>query len=180
MQDQFPWDKQAVHNELDRVRADFHSLLDGAGPEDLARSTAGTRWTNEELLFHMLFGYLVVRTLLPLVRVFARLPRPVSRAYARLLDAATRPFDVVNYLGAVAGSRVFGHRRMGAKMDRTLAVLHRRLDRETTASLAGQMHFPTRWDPFFDDTMSIAELYVYPTQHYDFHRVQLTLPGTSS
>ena len=170
-------DRQAVHDELERVRADFHRLLADADAADLARATSGTRWSNEELLFHMLFGYLVVRALLPLVRLFARLPDGVSRAYARLLDAATRPFDVVNYLGAVGGSRVCNHARMGARLDRTLDALHRRLDRESEASLAGRMYFPTRWDPFFHSVMTIADVYRYPARHYAFHRDQLTLPG---
>lgn len=169
------FDREVVHAELDRVRADFHRLLDGADAEALARRTDGTRWTNEELLFHMLFGYLIVRSLLPLVRLFARLPAGVGRSYSRVLDVATWPFDQANYVGSVVGSRVFGHRRMGAKMDRTVAALHRSLDRETEQSLNSAMHFPARWDPFFHDTMTIGAVYRYATQHYDFHRDQLTL-----
>ncbi|MFF3336201.1 hypothetical protein ACFYWX_42905 [Streptomyces sp. NPDC002888] len=38
------------------------------------------------------------------------------------------------------------------------------------------MHYPTRWDPFFRDVMTIADLYRYPTRHFGFHRRQLTLP----
>jgi hypothetical protein len=64
---------------------------------------------------------------------------------------------------------------MGAKMDRTLAALQWRLDRERVASLERGMHFPPRWDPYFRDWMTRADLYVYATQHYDFHRTQLTL-----
>jgi hypothetical protein len=175
VQEQPEPDRQAVHDELARVRTDFHQLLHGASSADLRRRSNGTRWTNEELLFHMLFGYLIVRALLPLVRLFAHLPRGAGKAYARLLAAATRPFDAVNYLGAVGGSRVFNHRRMAAKLDRTLDALERRLDRETPTSLAGGMHFPARWDPFFHGWMTLAELYRYPTRHYDFHRRQLTL-----
>ena len=37
------------------------------------------------------------------------------------------------------------------------------------------MHYPTRWDPFFTGYMTLADLYRYPTRHYDFHRRQLTL-----
>jgi len=37
------------------------------------------------------------------------------------------------------------------------------------------MHFPTRWDPFFTDVMTLRDVYRYPTQHFDFHRAQLTL-----
>ncbi|MET9856811.1 hypothetical protein ABZY57_28240 [Streptomyces sp. NPDC006450] len=34
-----------------------------------------------------------------------------------------------------------------------------------------------RRDPFFKDFMTLADLYRYPTQHFDFHRRQLTLNG---
>jgi hypothetical protein len=77
---------------LDRTRAAFHRLLDGASSEELRRPSNGTSWTNRQLLFHMLLGYLILRALLTLVRVFGRLPAGVSRAYARLLNKATRPF----------------------------------------------------------------------------------------
>jgi hypothetical protein len=123
----------------------------------------------------MLFGYMLLRALLPLLGAFARLPRAVSRTFAGLLNAAARPFHVINYLSSVAGSRYYNHRRMEAKMDRTLATLHRRLDLENAASLSRGMHYPPRWDPFFHDWMTRADLYRYPTQHYDFHRAQLTL-----
>lgn len=170
-----PLDRQTVHTELERVRADFHHLLAEANAADLRRPTDGTRWTNEQMLFHMLFGYMLVRALLPLLGVFARLPRAVGRAFAGLLNAGARPFHVINYVSSVLGSLYYDHRRMGPKMDRTLASLRRRLDRETAASLKRGMPYPSRWDPFFHDWMTCAGLYRYPTQHYDFHRAQLTL-----
>jgi hypothetical protein len=37
------------------------------------------------------------------------------------------------------------------------------------------MHFPVGWDPYFKDSMTLLEVYHYPTQHYDHHRRQLTL-----
>jgi hypothetical protein len=168
-------DKRGVHDELDRVQRDFHALLDAATTAELARRSDGTRWTNEQLLFHMLFGYLIVVKLRVLVRLFGRLPPGVSRGYARVLNAATRPFDLVNYLGPCGAVHVYGHRRMGAKFDRVVAALRRRLDAETPADLGRGMHYPERWDPFFTDWMSLADIYRYPARHYDFHRHQLTL-----
>lgn len=153
----------------------FHRILDDASEADLRRSTEGTRWTNEQLLFHMLFGYILIRPLLVLLRIFVRLPRRVGRGFARLLDAGTKPFDVVNYLGPVGGARILGRRRMGITFDRVIAFLHQRLDAEREADLALTMPYPTRWDPFFRDVMTVADLYRYPTQHFDFHRRQLTL-----
>ncbi|MEV7069120.1 DinB family protein [Streptomyces collinus] len=175
MDERSPLDRQAVHAELERVQVDFQRFLAEASAADLRRPTAGTRWTNEQLLFHMLFGYMLIRVLLRLLGLFARLPRAVGRRFARLLDAVSRPFHVINYVSSVLGSLYYNHRRMGAKMDHTLAALHRRLDRESTASLSSGMHYPPRWDPFFHDWMTRADLYRYPTQHYDFHRAQLTL-----
>jgi hypothetical protein len=169
------WDRRAVHDELDRVQADFRRLLGQATPAGLARRTNGTKWTNEQLLFHMLFGYMIVRALLPLVGILWRLPDGFSRACARLLNAATRPFDLINYLGPRAAIRIYGHDRMAAKLDGVLAALRRRLDTASIADLTRGMHYPTRWDPFFTGYMTLADLYRYPTQHYDFHRRQLTL-----
>ncbi|MFF2611760.1 DinB family protein [Kitasatospora sp. NPDC058046] len=137
-------DRDSVHEELERARAEFHGLLDAADEDALGRPTCGTRWNNEQLLFHMLFGYMIVRALLVLVRVFGRLPRGAGRAYARLLDATTKPFDVINYLGPCAAVHVYGHRRMGAKFDRVISALHRSLDAETEADLARGMHFPVK------------------------------------
>jgi hypothetical protein len=60
--------------------------------------------------------------------------------------------------------------------DRTIAALHRQLDGETDLELARGMHYPTRRDPFFLDYMILTDVYRIPTQHFDFHRGQLTMP----
>ena len=109
-----PIDRQAVHAELESARAVFAELVARAGPRDLRRASDGTRWTNRQLLFHMLFGYLIVRALLPLVRVFGRLPDQYSRRYAAVLNAGTRPFHTVNYLGSCCGALTFRGPRLVA------------------------------------------------------------------
>jgi hypothetical protein len=172
-------DKQAVHDDLDRAYATFRLLLDGAGEADLRRASNGTRWTNQQLLFHMLLGYLIMRALLTVIRLFGRLPAGASRAYARLLNAATRPFDTVNYAGSCLGGKILGERRMIMMFGRAVAMLHRRLDTETDTDLARGMHYPDRWDPFFGEFMTLADIYRFPTQHFDFHRRQLTLSAAS-
>ena len=83
--------RAAVRAEIGQVRADFRCLVTGASATDLRRSSDGTKWTNQQLLFHMLFGYLVTRALLGLVRIFGLLPGPVGKAFAQTLDAAHRP-----------------------------------------------------------------------------------------
>jgi DinB superfamily len=168
-------DRAAVRAEMESARLDFHRLIGAATPADLRRPTDGTRWTNQQLLFHMLFGYLVVRALLVLVRVFGLLPHGASKAFARLLDSAHQPFDVINYLGSCAGARIIPPRRMTQLLDRVIAALQRHLEREPDSALRRGMHYPTTWDPFFADNMTLAGIYHYPTQHFRFHQRQLTL-----
>src|SRR5690349_18456808 len=161
--------------ELERVAHDYRRLVDGATVRELRAGSNGTRWTNEQLLFHMLFGYLLVRNLLFLVRIMARLPEGVSLRFAAALNAATRHFHVVNYVGSLGGARVLGPAGMERAMDRVTSSLARSLKRQTPENLARGMHFPVGWDPYFRDYMTIAEVYHYATQHYEHHRRQLTL-----
>jgi len=58
-------------------------LLDGATAADLRRAPDGTKWTNQQLPFHMLFGYLTVRALLPLTRLSAAFPADPAAGGAR-------------------------------------------------------------------------------------------------
>ncbi len=173
-------DKEAVHQEMERARRSFHQLLDAASDADLRRASSETRWNNRQLLFHMLLGYLIIHALLTLVRGFGRLPDGVSRGYSRLLNAVTVPFDAVNFAGAWLGGTVLRRRQMEFLFDRTVAALHRHLDRETATELARGMHYPTRWDLFFHDYMTLADVYRFPTQHFEFHRRQLTLAASTS
>lgn len=169
-------DRDSIILEMDNAKTTFHHLLDAADSADLRRRSNGTTWTNEQLLFHMLFGYLIVRALLILVRVFSRLPAPVSRGFAAVLNFGTTPFNTVNYWGSRCGALTFNHCRMGPKLDRVIESLQRRLRRESAADLARSMSYPTRWDPFFKTTMTLADVYHFPTQHFDFHRQQLSGP----
>ena len=112
-------DKAVVHDELEQTHTSFHALLDGASAADLRRPSAGTRWTNRQLLFHMLLGYLIIRALSGLVRLFGRLPDGASRGFARLLNAGTVPFDAVNFAGSWLGGTLLPRRWMRALFDRT-------------------------------------------------------------
>jgi hypothetical protein len=168
-------DRAAVRAEMDQARLDFRRLVGAATPADLRRPSDGTRWTNQQLLFHMLFGYLIIRALLILVRLFGLLPDGASKAFARLLDSARGPFHLINYLGSCAGARIIPPRRMPSVLDHVITALDRHLQRETDSALRRGMHYPTTWDPFFTDYMTMADIYRYPTQHFRFHQRQLTL-----
>ena len=168
-------DRSALSADLERARIDLHHLVDIAADDDWSRSTSDTRWTNEQLLFHMVFGYVIVQRLLMLARLFGRLPPSISRSFARILNAATPPFHAINYYGSCLAARVYNRGRMAAKLDRVINSLQRSLNRERDNAFRRGMYYPTRWDPYFREYMTLADVYLYAGQHYDHHRRQLTL-----
>ena len=173
--DHQPTDRQSIHDELERVREDLHHFVAHATAAELRSRTNGTRWTNGQMLWHMAFGYLLARRLLPLVRLFGRLPEPFSRTFAAVLNSGTRPFHHINYVGACGGAMIFHGPRLDRHFAHTIDLLQRSLDAETEETLGLRMHFPVGWDPFFRETMTLEQVYRYATRHYDFHRAQLTL-----
>lgn len=168
-------DRRAIREGMERARQDFHRLLADASDTDLARPSEGTRWNNRQLLFHMLFGYLLVRALLVLHKALSALPDPASRVFAGVLNSARGPFHVVNYLGSCAGARVLSPARMDRMLDTVIVGLARGLDTEPEPALRRRMCYPTTWDPFFTPSMTLADLYRYPTRHFRHHLRQLTL-----
>lgn len=170
-------DRDALAADLERARTDFHQLLSTTGDDEWGAPSNGTRWTNEELLFHMVFGYMIIQKLLLLWRVFGRLPVGVGRANARFLNAATVPFDWVNFHCSRVAARVYNRRRMGKKMDRVIGSLQRSLRAQPEAAFARRMPYPDRWDPYFQNSMTLVDIYRYPGQHYGHHRKQLTITG---
>jgi hypothetical protein len=162
-----------ISEEMRRAQAEFHEIVEVASAQDLRRRSDGTRWTNRQLLFHIVLGYAVVRTLLPLVHALGRLGH--SRGFAAVLNAGRYPFHLINYLGSCAGGQILSTRAMAALLDRTIHVLQRDLVRESDSELALTMHFPATWDPYFQPIMSVIDLYHFGTQHFDHHRRQLTV-----
>jgi len=102
-----PIDRQAIHDEMEQAKIEVQRLLAKASAADLKRRSDCTRWTNQQLLFHMVFGYMIVRALLGLVRVFGRLPDRFSKVFAAILNSTTPAFHVINYLGSSGAAMVF-------------------------------------------------------------------------
>ena len=70
----------SIAEEIRDAREDFRRLVEEAPTGELRKRSNGTRWTNDQLLFHLVFGYLIVRTLLWLVRGFPRCRRTARAA----------------------------------------------------------------------------------------------------
>ncbi len=169
------FERSAVLVELTAARGRFATLASEMSPADRRRATVGTRWTNHQLLFHMLLGYLVVWPLLAVIELFDRLPPVAGRRFTGLLNWAERPFNAVNYWGGCVGAAVLSPARIAKIAGRVIVAWERRVRISSERTVARTMPFPTRWDPFFTLDMSIGDLYRYPTQHFRFHEHQLDL-----
>lgn len=64
---------------------------------------------------------------------------------------------------------------MVRRMDRVTQTLGRSLRKASDDLLDHGMYYPTKWDPFFREHITILELYHYPTQHFEFHKAQLRI-----
>ena len=165
--------KQEILLQLDRARSDFHRLLAELSEADFRKQSLNPGWTNGEILAHMTFGFIVINVLLPLARLWGRLPKGSSKWFAWLLNVFTGPFNWFNALGARGQGKVFTPPRIGTIFDRTYFSLVKKVNSIKDDEWERGMHYPTKWDANFDEFMTLEKLFHYPVTHFHFHRAQI-------
>lgn len=130
-------------------------------------------WTNGQLLFHVMLGFILVPLLARLLVWLGRLPGVWSRTFARVLNLSTPVFNRVNAIGPRAGARLLGKAGVLRQFDRAHARILARLDRVRAGDWSLTMPYPTRWDPRFRSDMRLEDLFQYPIDHLRHHRAQL-------
>jgi hypothetical protein len=166
--------KEAIRAELETTRLSFHSLLASLSGQDFQRQSLNQGWTNGEILAHMTFGFMIVNILLPLARLWGRLPKGSSRWFAWLLNAFTGPFNWFNALGARGQGKVFTPERAGRIFDHVLFSLLKKVNSIQDQEWEHGMYYPTKWDANFDEFMTLEKLFHYPVKHFDFHLRQIS------
>ena len=165
--------KDAIHAELKTTHATFHALLDSLSESDLRKKSINPGWTNGEILAHMTFGFIILNALLPMARLWGRLPRRASRIFAWILNAFTGSFNWINALGARLQARVFTYKRIGTIYDWVYFSLVKKINSIKDDEWERGMYYPTRWDSNFSDFMTIEKLFHYPVIHFNFHLNQI-------
>jgi hypothetical protein len=163
-----------IRDELEETRREFHALLTSLSAADWDAPSRNPAWTNGQVVFHMLFAFLLIPSLFWLIRFWSRLPDSYSRAFARMLDFSTPLFNRVNALGPRGQAVVFGRRRAGPIYDRVHRSILRQVDSIKDDDWGRGMSYPRRWDPDFGAFMTFESLFRYPTQHFRRHRAQLS------
>jgi hypothetical protein len=166
--------KEAIYKELGTTRAKFHALLDSLSEADFEKQSLNPGWTNGEILAHMTFGFIVINVLLPMARLWGRLPKGSSKWFAWLLNALTGPFNWFNALGAQGQGRVFTPQRIGKIYDRAYFSLLKKIDSIKEDEWGRGMYYPTTWDANFDEFMTLERLFHYPVIHFNFHLTQIS------
>ncbi len=166
--------KSDIKAKLAQSRSEFHALLASLSEEDLKRRSKNEGWTNGEILFHMVFAFILILTLAPMIRFWSRLPKQYSKKFANILNFSTVPFNWVNGLAPRMGGKIFTRTRLGTSFDKIYASLMKIIDSVKENEWESGMYYPDKWDPLFDEYMTLEKLFYYPIRHFEFHRGQLS------
>lgn len=166
-------EREEILDQLRVTRAEFHQLLNSLSEQDFQKQSLNRGWTNGEILAHMTFGFIIVNILLPMARLWGSFPRATSRPFAWLLNVVTGPFNWINALGARGQGKVFTRKRIGEIYDRAYFSLVKRVNSIKDDEWERGMYYPTKWDPNFDEFMTLEKLFQYPVIHFNFHLTQI-------
>jgi hypothetical protein len=165
--------REEILLQLDTARAEFHNLLNSLSEQDFHRQSLNPGWTNGEIIAHMTFGFIVINVLLPMARLWGRLPKGSSKWFAWLLNAFTGPFNWFNALGARGQGKVFTRARIGNIYDRVYISLVKKIHSIEDTEWERGMYYPAKWDANFDEFMTLEKLFHYPVIHSNFHLTQI-------
>jgi len=168
-----------VRSDLEVSSCRFHALLDSLSQDDWDAPSLNPAWTNGQLVYHALFGFVLVPSLFWMIRFWSRLPDSWSKHFAQVLDFSTPLFNRVNALGPRGQARLLGRKRAGTIFDRVHSSILMRVDSLEGTQWERGMHYPQRWDPTFGDFMTFADLFGYPSKHFEKHLRHLSAGDAS-
>ena len=166
--------KEALCEEFETAHADFHHLLNTLSEVDFQKQSLNPGWTNGEILAHITFGFIVTDMLLPMTRLWGRLPKGSSKWFAWLLNMFTGPFNWFNALGARGQGKIFTYHQIGKIYDRSYSSLLQKINLIKDDEWEHGMYYPTKWDSNFDEFMTLEKLFHYPVIHFNFHLNQIS------
>jgi hypothetical protein len=85
----------------------------------------------------------------------------------------TGPFNFINAIGTRGQAKVFHYDRIGKRFERVIGSLLSKMDLIRDDEWGKGMYYPTRWDPNFDEFMTLEALFRYPVAHFKLHKDQI-------
>lgn len=160
-----------------------HDFLSDSVDEKSGRAGSSTKnpsWWNQkmekrngQLLFHITLGFGLIPVLLPIVKLFGRLPPVFSRKFAALLNWSTPFFNWINAIAPRIRARIYKLDALGQKYDKVHNPIVKRLYSTRDEEWELGMHPPVKWDPSrFDKFMQLEDFFRYPVLHFRHHKAQ--------
>lgn len=165
---------ERILSSLNSVHDEFHALIESVSEPGWKKQSLNPGWTNGEIMAHILFGFIILNALIPLTRMWGRLPKESSKPFANFLNFIAKPFNWVNALGARGQGKVFTYHRIGNLFDKVHASLISKVSKIHADEWQRGMYYPTKWDPNFSDFMTLEKLFMYPIAHFKFHKEQIS------
>jgi len=159
--------------DLELARQEFHNLIGSIPEQAWNEPSHNAGWTNGQLVFHILLGFILVRPLFVLLVLFGQLPDTFSKFFAGILNFGTPIFNQINAIGPRFGARLLRREGIIRKFDQVHDALLTRVNRLRPRYLIMTMHYPSRWDPRFKADMRLEDLFRYPIAHLRHHRTQV-------
>ncbi len=164
--------------DLEKTRSEFRQIIASLKPDDLKRVSLNPGWTNGEVLTHMVFGMMILVTLMPITRFWGRLQRGSSKCFAWLLNSLTGPFNWVNAMGARGQGKVFGSQRLERIYDWAYFSILKQMKSIKDDEWSKGMYYPTHWDANFAEFMTLEMVIRYAMTHFEFHARQIARKDT--
>jgi len=147
-----------------------NSLPDSA----LNKRSANPGWTNGQIIWHIVFAFILTPILIVILRFFGRLPRRWSKLFALALNYSTPVFNLVNAIGPRVAVKIFTRRSIARLfdriIDRILIMIYNTKDRDWELG----MYYPNRWDPTnFKEYMTFNDIVHYPILHLRHHLAEV-------
>ena len=171
--------QERVRAELALAHCRFHKLLDSLSEVDWEARSRNPAWTNGQLVYHIMFAFMLIPSLFWMIKFWSKLPRSYARRFAQILDFTTPVFNRINALGPRGQASIFGRKRAGTIFDYIYRSILKKVDSLRVDQWAAGMHYPRRWDPTFGDFMTFEALFKYPPAHLEHHLSQLSAGSVS-
>lgn len=80
--------RERVRTELELAHRRFHALLDLFSEAEWVAPSRNPAWTNGQLIYHMLFAFVLIPALFWMIKFWSSLPACYSRRFAQIRQAA--------------------------------------------------------------------------------------------
>jgi Mycothiol maleylpyruvate isomerase N-terminal domain len=104
----FEAQRARLRSDLEAARGEFHAMVASISEREWTEPSQNPGWTNGQVVFHILLGFILVVPLSRLLVFFDCLPAPCSRIFAGILNLSTPLFNRIDAMGPRAGARLLG------------------------------------------------------------------------